>query len=266
MRCSCSQDTPTVPRQIASLAILEPDEHAARLRPADPGHQRAPRHRAALPPGARKVPGALGTPVWVDDENFDISLHVRRSALPTPGHDRRAARARRPAHRAPPRPRPAAVGALPDRGARRAARVALLFKAHQALVDGSETVDLAQVLLEETAHDRDIPHEEWNPRPEPHAARAGARTRSTATSGAPARRCAITEHQRRPRWLRKLPLIGGPTRRHRARAVDRAVAAPPVRVARDRPRRLPHGCARSTAAPSTTSSSRRSPAASAAGC
>ena len=46
-------------------------------------------------------------------------------------------------------------------------RTALLFKTHQALVDGSETIDLAQVLLEETNRERDIPRDEWQPRDRP---------------------------------------------------------------------------------------------------
>ena len=33
------------------------------------------------------VPGHLANPVWVDDPRFDITYHVRRSALPRPGTD-----------------------------------------------------------------------------------------------------------------------------------------------------------------------------------
>ncbi|TDK94327.1 wax ester/triacylglycerol synthase family O-acyltransferase [Mycobacterium paragordonae] len=40
-----------------------------------------PRYRQIL----RQVPFDLGRPVWVDDPHFDISYHIRRSALPTPG-------------------------------------------------------------------------------------------------------------------------------------------------------------------------------------
>src|SRR5207248_10415814 len=29
----------------------------------------------------------LGPPVWVDDPGFDLSFHIRRTALPTPGGD-----------------------------------------------------------------------------------------------------------------------------------------------------------------------------------
>ncbi len=32
-------------------------------------------------------PGGIGNPVWVDDADFDLSYHVRRAALPSPGDD-----------------------------------------------------------------------------------------------------------------------------------------------------------------------------------
>lgn len=161
------QDSPTVPRQVASLAILEPGaqlDHDRLVRLINERIDLVPRYRQV----PRFVPGGLGTPVWLDDENFDISLHVRRSALPRPG-------SREALHEL--------VGRLIARrlDLDRALwelyliegfegdRLALLFKAHQALVDGSHTVDLAQVLLEETAHERDIPHADWEPRPAPRA-------------------------------------------------------------------------------------------------
>src|SRR3990170_955698 len=40
-----------------------------------------PRYRQKI----KWVPGALGNPVWVDDTDFDITYHVRRSGLPKPG-------------------------------------------------------------------------------------------------------------------------------------------------------------------------------------
>ena len=78
------QDSPTVPRQVASLAILEPGaklDHDRLVHVINERIDLVPRYRQ-IP---RFVPGGLGTPVWLDDENFDISLHVRRSALPRPG-------------------------------------------------------------------------------------------------------------------------------------------------------------------------------------
>ena len=40
-----------------------------------------PRYRQRV----RDVPARLAAPVWVDDESFDLTFHVRRSALPRPG-------------------------------------------------------------------------------------------------------------------------------------------------------------------------------------
>jgi len=46
-----------------------------------------PRHRQKL----RTVPFRLGRPVWVDDPDFDLTYHIRRTALPEPGEDRQLA-------------------------------------------------------------------------------------------------------------------------------------------------------------------------------
>ena len=40
-----------------------------------------PRYRQRV----REVPFGVARPVWVDDERFDVTYHVRRSALPKPG-------------------------------------------------------------------------------------------------------------------------------------------------------------------------------------
>ena len=45
-----------------------------------------PRYRQKV----RFVPGRLARPVWVDDEDFDLTYHVRRSALPQAGYRRRS--------------------------------------------------------------------------------------------------------------------------------------------------------------------------------
>jgi len=163
------QDSATVPRQIASLAILEPGEirldYDRLVQVINDRIDIVPRYRQI----ALKVPIRLGTPVWTDDEDFDISLHVRRSALPKPGTMKslRELVGRLIARRLDP-DRPLWELYLVE--GLKGGRVAMLFKSHQALVDGSETIDLAQVLLEETAHERVIPHDDWNPRAEPGAA------------------------------------------------------------------------------------------------
>lgn len=160
------QDSATVPRQIASLAILEPGDkpfsYDRLVQAINDRIDLVPRYRQI----ALRIPGGISTPVWADDENFDISMHVRRSALPKPGTmDALRELVGRIIARRLDKDRPLWELYLVEGLA--GGRVALLFKSHQALVDGSETIDLAQVLLEETARERDIPHEDWNPRAEP---------------------------------------------------------------------------------------------------
>ena len=90
-----------------------------------------PRYRQKV----RHVPGDLARPVWVDDADFDVAYHVRRSALPNPGSDAQFTGARRPADVAPARPQPPAVGDVPG-GGLAGGRSAVLTKTHQAMVDG----------------------------------------------------------------------------------------------------------------------------------
>lgn len=199
------QDSPTVPRQVASLVILEAGspvfDYARLIHVINERIDLVPRYRQI----ARAIPGALGTPVWVDDEHFDMSLHVRRSALPRPGttealHELVGRLIARRLDVDRPLWELYLIEGLSD------GRVALLFKAHQALVDGSETVDLAQVLLEETAHQRDIPHEEWIARSEPNVAglMAGTIRRNIRR---PREALRVTELNLN-RLARKLPVIG----------------------------------------------------------
>ena len=101
-----------------------------------------PRYRQAV----REVPGHLANPVWVDDEAFDLTYHVRRSALPRPGSDAalRELVARimsRPLDRTRPLWEMYLVEGLEG------GRFAILSKTHQALVDGVTTVDLGQLVL-----------------------------------------------------------------------------------------------------------------------
>lgn len=160
------RDSPDAPRQIASLAILEPGDkpldYDRLIQVINERIDLVPRYRQ-IP---RKLSGPFGLPVWVDDEHFDITLHVRRSALPKPGsrislHELIGRLiARRLDHDRP-------LWELYLIEGLASGEIVLLFKAHQALVDGSHTVDLAQVLLEETARERAIPHEEWSSKPMP---------------------------------------------------------------------------------------------------
>src|SRR5690349_21152791 len=89
-----------------------------------------PRYRQRV----RTVPGRIANPVWVDDENFDIAYHVRRSALPTPGSDEQLAElVARLQGRILDRRRP--LWELIVVEGLSGGRVAVVTKVHQALVD-----------------------------------------------------------------------------------------------------------------------------------
>ena len=80
---------PHVSMAIASIAVFEGpapshEEFLAYLAGRLP---RVPRYRHKL----RTVPFRLGRPVWVEDPDFDLRYHVRRTALPAPGGDRQLA-------------------------------------------------------------------------------------------------------------------------------------------------------------------------------
>nr|WHV03859.1 putative wax ester synthase/acyl-CoA:diacylglycerol acyltransferase [uncultured bacterium] len=121
-----------------------------------------PRYRQRV----RTVPGRLANPVWVDDERFDLTYHVRRSAVPRPGSDEQLQElVARIQPRRLDRTRPLwevyLVEGLSD------GRFALITKTHQALVDGVNAVDLAQVVLDGVAQSADPPADTWRPSREP---------------------------------------------------------------------------------------------------
>ncbi len=74
---------------IASIAVFEgpAPSHEEFLAHMAGRLARVPRYRQKL----RTVPFRLGRPVWVDDPDFDLRYHVRRTALPAPGGDQQLA-------------------------------------------------------------------------------------------------------------------------------------------------------------------------------
>ncbi|MBA0125364.1 wax ester/triacylglycerol synthase family O-acyltransferase [Haloechinothrix sp. YIM 98757] len=112
------------------------------------------------------VPGNLARPVWVDDVDFDLSYHVRRSALPEPGSDAQlyelvARLMSRPLDPGRPLWEIYFVEGLAD------GRIALVTKTHQAVVDGIGTVELGQLILDSVPTDAEPVDELWEPRHEP---------------------------------------------------------------------------------------------------
>ncbi len=123
-----------------------------------------PRYRQRL----AMVPLNQGRPVWVDDPHFNISYHVRHTALPRPGGDEELKRlAGRVFSQALDRRRPLwelwLVEGLADD------RFAILSKTHHALVDGISGVDIATILFDSSPDPMPVapPDHEWVPRPLP---------------------------------------------------------------------------------------------------
>ncbi len=123
-----------------------------------------PRYRQRL----AFVPLAQGRPVWVDDPHFQVSYHVRHTALPAPGDDAGLRRlAGRVFSQALDRTRPLwelwlVEGLAGD-------RFAILSKTHHALVDGVSGVDIATVLFDAAQDPAPVapPSRPWVARPLP---------------------------------------------------------------------------------------------------
>ena len=105
-------------------------------------------------------------PVWVDDDHFNLSYHVRHTSLPRPGDEEQLKRlAGRIMSQRLDRRRPLweiwIVEGLEG------GRFAMVTKTHHCMVDGVAAVDLNAVLLSPTP---EHPQEEappWEPRPTP---------------------------------------------------------------------------------------------------
>jgi diacylglycerol O-acyltransferase / wax synthase len=157
---------PTAVLHVGSVAVFEPPdrgfEYDQMVALVSARIAYVPRYRQRV----RTVPGRLGNPVWVDDANFDLGYHVRRSALPSPGTDQQLAElVARLQSRALDRHRPLWELCFVEGLA--GGRFAMISKAHQALVDGVNAVDLAQVILEDSPQVPDVPTDTWKPAPEP---------------------------------------------------------------------------------------------------
>lgn len=122
-----------------------------------------PRYRQRV----RAVPGRLARPVWIDDESFDITYHVRRSALPSPGTDAQlndlvGRLISRPLDLDRPLWEIYVVEGLAG------GRVAIVNKTHEAMVDRLGAVDLAAAILDLSAEPRaNEPVDLWVPEPAP---------------------------------------------------------------------------------------------------
>lgn len=159
-------EEPTAPMHVGGVAVFEAPaagfDHDRLVQLIKARIAFVPRYRQRV----RWVPGRLANPVWVDDENFDVAYHVRRSAVPRPGTEEqlRELTARimsRPLDRTRPLWEMYLVEGL-ERD-----RFAILTKTHHAMVDGLSAIDIGQVILDVTAEPRPAVTDVWRPAREP---------------------------------------------------------------------------------------------------
>jgi WS/DGAT/MGAT family acyltransferase len=137
---------------IGGLAVFEPgpwkshdERYAALLRHIEPRLDLMPRYRQKV----AFLPLNVDTPVWVDDDNFDLSFHVKRAAIPGRGTKQELCDY---------------IGRVFSRQLDRrhplwelyyienveGDRWGLLTKTHHSLVDGLSALELATVLMDTT--------------------------------------------------------------------------------------------------------------------
>lgn len=159
----------TTPQHVGGLAVFQPPpggfDYDRLVGLLEERISLVPRYRQKL----RMVPGSLANPVWVDDRNFDITYHVRRSAMPRPGTDEQLLEfCARLQSRLLDRSRPLWEVYLVE--GLSGSRVAIVTKTHHCLVDGLGAVDIAQVILDDSPQPKPVPVQLWMPAPEPSSA------------------------------------------------------------------------------------------------
>ncbi len=122
----------------------------------------SPRYRQVV----RHVPGRIAAPVWVDDQRFDLTYHVRRAALPKPGDASQLGDfVGRVQSRLLDHSRPLwevyIVEGLEN------GRFAIVTKAHHALVDGVNAIDVAELIVEDSVTEAESGGRVWRPRSAP---------------------------------------------------------------------------------------------------
>lgn len=150
---------------VGGLVILQPNgdfDYQSIVRLIGARLALVPRYRQKV----RFVPGRLARPVWVDDDSFDLTYHVRRSALPRPGSDAQLEELvgrliSRPLDRSRPLWEMYIVEGLAG------GRIALINKTHHAMVDRVGAVDVAAAILDVNRRPRKLPTDLWIAAPAP---------------------------------------------------------------------------------------------------
>ena len=152
------------PMHIGGVSIFEgPPPDFAQLTAMVAGKlHHTPRYRQKV----RFVPFGISEPVWVDDRYFDLSYHLRHTAVPAPGSEAQLrAMAARVFSQHLDRARPLweiwMVEGLSE------GRWALLSKVHHCMVDGVAATDLMSVMFDDGAGTPPPDGDHWSPGPEP---------------------------------------------------------------------------------------------------
>ncbi|MCZ2860618.1 WS/DGAT/MGAT family O-acyltransferase [Blastococcus sp. VKM Ac-2987] len=191
-------EEPGVSLAIASIAVFEgPPPASADFEAMIAGRlPLVPRYRQK----AREVPLDLGPPVWVDDRDFDLGYHLRRTALPSPGGDEELATLMgRIMSTRLDRDRPLweywlVEGLAEDRWA-------LISKVHHCMVDGVSGTDLYRVVLDETPEPGAAVADDWHPGAAPSPLRLAAAAALDAARLPLRQARAVTGALRRPTTL-----------------------------------------------------------------
>ena len=163
------EDTAT-PMYVGSLSILRRPRgglsYDTVLETVERRLPQIPRYRQKV----REVTLGIARPVWIDDPDFDITYHVRRSALPSPGsdaqlHDLVSRLAGRPLDRTRPLWEMYLIEGL-ERN-----RLAIFIKSHQALVNGMSALEIGHVVADRTRRPADVGEDIWLPAREPSSGR-----------------------------------------------------------------------------------------------
>ncbi|AKK26644.1 wax ester/triacylglycerol synthase family O-acyltransferase [Mycobacterium sp. EPa45] len=156
----------STPMYVGSLAILRKPRaglsYETLLETVERRLPQIPRYRQKI----REVTLGLARPVWVDDPDFDITYHVRRSALPSPGSDAQlheliARLGSRPLDRSRPLWEMYLIEGLAKN------RLAIYTKSHQALVNGMTALEIGHVVADRSQKAPTFGEDIWIPSREP---------------------------------------------------------------------------------------------------
>jgi diacylglycerol O-acyltransferase len=163
-------ERPHVHMHVAGLAVLDPSTRAGGPLTYEDLARLVNQRIHLVPRFRQKVvipPFGAGRPVWVDDDGFDLTFHLRRAALPAPGSRRELAEfvqrvQSRPLDRTKPLWEIYLIEGLED------GYVAVLSKSHHAMIDGISGMDIASVMFDFTPDTQQIhPPGPWQPEPPP---------------------------------------------------------------------------------------------------